>query len=249
MRDYYYLSEIIFGLRSEYKRISEELESLKEDISVDTNRLYDFYFRIVELENKKAQLECFFREKKGKIKRFFKRLAMESGFLYHDGMYSECEKDQDNIFKIKPSHFALKITNQEAFDRKADLIMNSLFVKNMSIQEKVIPESSGSLSVLHSGLRFATLSDEVDGLMFLDYQAHEDALFFGSFSEDLQRNSLTNILMMPIAKNNFSSFHQRAIDHHSLGKEVVVDDSLVDTTFARLDIHEDSNQIILKRSK
>ena len=34
-RDYYYLGEVILGLRIEYRRINQELEALKEDVKKD----------------------------------------------------------------------------------------------------------------------------------------------------------------------------------------------------------------------
>ena len=248
-RDYYYLGEVILGLRIEYRRINQELEALKEDVSVDVSRLSNFYFRIVELENKKAKLECFFREKAGLVTRFFKRFALELGVLFRSGKFSECLKNQYNSFEIHPSWFSFKIVNQESFDEKADKIMTSKFTRNMKMREKEIPNVDGTLDIEHSGIRFAKWDEDTEGLLFLDYQSHEDALFFGSFSEDLETDSLKSILMTPIRKNSLHPFHQELIEENTFDKDIVVDDGVSDTTFAKLDILEDEDKIVLKRSK
>lgn len=247
-RDYYYLGEVILGLRSEYKKIYQELEALKEDISIDMSKLSSFSFRIVELENKKAKLECFFKEKKKLIDKFFQRFAIEAGILIYDGKFSECFKNQHNSFEIRPTWHSLNIINQEAFNEKADKIVNSQFASKMKMREKEMPDIKGTLDIEHSGLRFAKWDEDTEGLLFLDYQAEEDALFFGSFSEDLQKDSLENILYTPIKKDTLYPFHQELINQNYLDKEVVAD-TIVYTTFAKLDILEDSDKVILKRSR
>ena len=248
-RDYYYLGEVILGLRSEYKKINQELEALKEDIAIDVSRLSVFYFRIVELENKKAKLECFFREKKNLVGRFFKRFALEAGILFQAGKFSDCLKNHANSFEIRPKRYSLHIKDQESFDKKADKIMTSEFTRKMKMREKEIPDVKGTLDIEHSGLRFAKWDEDTEGLLFLDYQSYEDALFFGSFSEDLRTDSLESILMTPIKKNALYPFHQELIEAGILGKTIVVSDTVYDTTFAKLDILEDEDKIVLKRSK
>ena len=126
---YYTLKEIIFGLRKEYLKNVNDLDSLKPLCFASKSKINDYRFEIFQLNFKSPDLYCVVNKKKKLLERltfvdcdniYNTAICLKNGSDYL--LYS----NQKNVFPVVISHI-----NQDDFKSRSYRILHSDFTKKI----------------------------------------------------------------------------------------------------------------------
>jgi hypothetical protein len=260
-RNYFYLREVLFGLRNYYLKYNEYLELLKKyTINLD-KRISNYYFACDYIHNKNGLL-CMFEDKTfvNKIKQIIVGNPIGLGIDV-----GRCYKNDNGVWIIDDVKYNTQIdaTKQKEFNDLANEILSSLFVKYINNKNIQTVENFNDVS---SKLYFSTeailfgmyetikdvYKDDFDTINIanLSYYRYGDSLNISNFKNNLDNDTIISILESKIDKNLLNDFHYNSIvNSPSINKKISFDDHIVRCDNVKFFIEEDEENIVLKKVK
>lgn len=241
-KDYYYLREIIFGLKDEYLKHKNQMELLNHLVSVEDtkNKLKNFEFFIIQCKSLDPELFCS----------FVLKLNILQQLVYHFGKknerndlgkgFSRCNFDDKNDLRLNYCGITL-IGQSEEFKAKINEIFNSPFVQNININgmsDVLTIASLLGLSLWHTGIEFSTTEGK-----YLNYflEANKHIIEIRKDKSNLTSNDLMYMLNTKFPKGEFSEYHREIIESNpDSTKEVEIIDGplLSENGYAELELLE-----------
>lgn len=209
--DYYYLKDIILGLKKEYDNYSYILNDLKDSISINDKLLVN-NINLYVYENwsmKNPELICdIYRNKKIFDKLYSKLIESDS--------YDRINLYKDSIYK----HGKLKIYfNSNLFNKKYDLLMNSPFVNKIYIWMISNIDHNGFLSIGHNFIKYHGFNNSLD----FDYNPITGDFKITNPKNGIDKKIINNIFYIKFPKDKFFEYHKKMIESSNLNCYCYVD--------------------------
>ena len=256
-RDYYYLKEIIFGLREEYARYKQRLMALKKIVRVDDKgqRLKDFYFKINgNLEDDSPTILCKFNFQKKFTRELLEMLEKKLGFFTYGKYTRECILDNEGNLSVHNGKVSL-YGDSEEFHLLMEQIINSPFAENIFIRmvQNVSKNYNPYISLNFDLIRYMYSIDS-NNHVSVDAVPDIDGILIKAFcsSGELTLENLNVILHSMYPKSEFLEYHRDLIESNSVAEKPL---RIVDNLPLRfqssdtLMLEEDKQAIVLRRSK
>lgn len=251
-RDYYYLKEVILGLRKEYLKNEQELNKLAQQICYIDKRIERVSFSLFEPDNKKIELWRTIIFKQNQIQRLIEKVSRMLG-LYTIGDNSKlCCPDNKGMYSLTDRGFLIGIKDQDCFGKAVNDLMNSEF--NQKIKQPIFnidnEEADCNISITHSRIGSYEISDRGKiPYSSLDYFASEDALYFYPYHNNGSVTDIDNILNIKVSKDLLSNYHKMIIEKSGvIGRPVFVDFNIEKKKPTVLDIEDYGTQFVLVRN-
>lgn len=244
MKNYYYIKEILFGLREEYLKNEEELRKLKEFVVLDEN-IENVGFTSFSRKNKRPELICDLEEKQLKIT----NALINIGRIFN----KKCKKQEEVVcLKTNNDEFVIpkegvNIFWKDEFGKKANSILSSDFnteVKDYSIIYSD-NEMTSYLDLGNFAISFRVSSaEDWDLVSKVDYFIKDDVLRFQPRGE---KGRLDKIFNLKLSKELFNIYQRIIIENSSSSKKdiLVEKEDLNNTGYYQ--INNDEKAIILVR--
>ena len=207
-REYFYLSEIILGLREEYNKTKEELDEIKNMMSIDPeydaslgiySKLvpcrYDGFERhnmlVIELERKKKDLNKLIEAVSKKISK--KDLPKEFA----------CDSEWNKSFLVvdKPNKYS--VDNQKDFQAHIDNVLHTEFNLGALDTYRMVEDANMAVKAGHNGVFCITDSHKkfAPNTGF-DYYASDDQIVLNNYySNPLFKDAIDEVMRTPIPRS------------------------------------------------
>lgn len=230
MQKYYYFKDVLLGLRNTYLKHQKQLSELKQYIDLKDEMIMDYYFWI-------SQGELLF-DREINVSYMEEFVSNWNGTI-DVSTASKC-KNVDGNYVIQPNIYKSPyIVNQNEFNKKVKLILDSNFVKG-NIKNNIINNFE---------IKFFTSTKEIsieliDQKSSLYYSANIDSLYVSSLL--VNKKCLENIFCQHISQDNLTSYQIETIENSGvLNKELSILDFSVSSNRGEFLIEEEGNKVYI----
>lgn len=241
-KDYYYLREIIFGLKDEYEKHKNQMSLLKPLVSVEDkgNKLRNFEFFIAQCKSSDPELFCSFVLKLNKLQQLIEHFGQKNERYDLGKGFSRCNFDDKNDLRLNYSDITL-IGQSEEFKAKLNEIFDSPFVQNININrimDVLAIASPLGLSLWHTDIDFSTTEGKS-----LNYfpEANKHIIEIRKDKSNLTSNDLMYMLNTKFPKGEFSEYHREIIESNpdsTKEVEIIEGPLLSENGYAELELLE-----------
>lgn len=262
-RDYYTVKEVMFGLREEYRTMEKELQTLTNFCICDKRLVSGYRFDLSRGYGEKANIICRYKKKENLIQKFLrKNNPMNDYFELSNINTIVCTKDNNDRYFISkgddwncfPKYsVAIREDKNKDFAEQTSKILNSNFIFNMN--DSVEFNSDNNECTLRTTLDdvdfIVNMSDDGVDIIHFNYYAGAD-LFTVRFFSDRKSSTemIESVLDMKIPKEKLSPYHIGLIDENQISEKKIVLEKIKKHDYVvEFDIKEDSDQIVLAKSK
>lgn len=218
-KNYYYLKEIILGLKDEYVKYQKQLQELKQYTQIiDKNTLDDFYFWLFQSsKDEKPELECVIEKKKNRMQCLIEDIQKTRGsFIYGKGRH-ECYFNNNGQTIINDGKISIYGLSPE-FCQQVKAILTSSFANEIFLENIPVIGNDGNpfLSINQSFIRYLY---SVDSNSHVSLECRPELqttkIYIGKYDSIISEEIINTILYSKFSKNSFSKYHQKIIDTNS----------------------------------
>lgn len=222
-RDYYYLKEVLLGLREEYLKNEEKLRKLKSYVICEDDRVEDFYFWLFKNLDK-IEFWIDYEPQKNRLDAVKKILDMDNrddfGLLFRDKTTHEIQ------IKHNKYHTELNPIFIEQLDQDMDKILETDFVKEGQSGSDKICCALSCMEINKPNFNFS-------------YYAQMNEHIYLSANHFITKNFVQDVLATQIPRNYFPEYHQYLIERQEVAdKEIEITDKFLGFKTANLEIQE-----------
>lgn len=245
-KDFYQMKDIIFGLRSEYLKIQEELNELRQIILDNDKRIveYEAFFAITQKSELPALISKL-KIKQSSLKRKLYDLENRLKTKHLKENEFEFVIDKQNLYnsldKIKLGREKKRL--REEFVGRIEQLLLSPFAQNFR-DIKISNEENNNLYIGCNRITFYNNSDIYPSDM--SYDKDKDVLVIRRrYPGVITDERIEHLLQMPILKSSFDEYMQECIEKNiELGKKIEIP-QFRNYNSESLNIIEEENKIVL----
>lgn len=235
-KEFYQLSDVIFGLRVEYQKVQRKLESLKEYARVDSE--YENLTFSFNPQTKKLVYDCTLKH--NRLDRIFSSTLFGANVKKKKGIYCS-----DEVLTIMDSKIFGKIAKNILDDNFCDGIEFSTKFSNRNNSNQVVEMNiySGSIHIYLDNL------SKLKSSITMSYYATGDMISVNKKLGVLTKGDIYDILNVKFPGDMLSNYYIDLIDYANNNKSVELRMSKGFRTNCDLDIIEESDKLILQKKK
>lgn len=220
-KNYYYLSEIILGLREEYNNTRKQLDNLKSMMTIDNGYDVSFGFDyvnperrylIIELEKKVSGLNKLIDE----VSKKFNRVKPYETNISCDAIYnSSTSKSVGNYVKETiPGKF--RVDDQLSFYKECDKILHSKINLAADTHYTKIEDQNAKIKIAPNGVHFKTNEfARFAPCTGIDYHACTDEIVVNNYYNTPSFTvGMDELMRMPIPRSIIDSRLAKIIDEN-----------------------------------
>lgn len=260
LRDYYYLREVILGLREEYLKNEDHLRNLKPLVDANDHKIEGFNFLIRQTDYGKPELYCEIEKKKNCIEKMVTKILKNMNYFPVDiSDRGICLKNNNDEYFIQDDRFSVLVKDlyKEQFAENVQQILNSSFANQIKVNylEFISNQVDSSLFLTHSMIHFIERDIGLSTDSYLTYKSRDDKLSYHTNREDIKGFLLdeyfARCLEAQIPREFLSSYHQDIIEQSdSFNKPISIVKSFCSSDcFPEYTIEPDGKQFILRKVK
>lgn len=236
----YTLKEILFGLRTEYLKLTEQLNTLKQYISKDENNIENidiFLTKPNEIEN--IAIMCILQTRKNSVEKII--IELESSL--HNKKTSIKKIEGIHTFKEYPQ--LITASKRQEFNECIYNICNEDFVKNSEDIYSGIEYNSKLFLSINTNHIYASENPKIS----IDYTPHiGDFIHAYGFKKVITKEDIERSFNMIYPKDRFSEYYQNLIENStSSSKTLDIIGNFSNSQSADLEIIEESKKLILRK--
>ena len=235
-KEFYQLSDVIFGLRVEYQKVQRKLESLKEYARVDSeygNLTFSF-----NPQAKRLIYECTLKH--NRLDRIFSSTLFGANVKKKNGIYCS-----DEVLTIMDSKKFGNIAKNILDDNFSDGIEFSTKFRNRDDSNQVVEMNiySGSIHIYLDNL------SKLKSSITMSYYATGDMISVNKKMGVLAKSDIYDLLNVKFPGDMLSNYHIDLIDYVDNDKSVELMMGKGLRSSCDLDIIEERNKFILQKKK
>ncbi len=233
-KEFYQLSDVIFGLRVEYQKVQRKLESLKEYAMLDS-RYDNLHFSL-----NKRNINYDYTWKYKSFNRVVSSTLFGSYVEKKNGVYCS-----DEVLTIIDSKKFGKIAKNILDDNFSDGIELSTIFRNRDNSNQVVKMNihSGSIHIYLDNL------SKLKSSITMSYYATEDMISVNKKIGVLTKSDIYDLLNVKFDGDMLSDYHIDLIDYADNNKSIELMMDKAFRTNCDLDIIEERNKFILQKKK
>lgn len=240
-KDYYKISEVVFGLRNEYLRIGKKLQELNQYAELNTQR-FKFLNEDLRFQINNGDLGYYFSSSRDDC--------------YLVNLYSDLRKENNSYL----SDDTLEIIDIDNFNALATDILNDDFSKNidLSVEFNNCDDNNQVVKInVNSGYIRIWLDNmsKLKKSMNMIYCApgtrfccpKGDIIWINKKRRLVMRNNIDEFLAISVPKDMLSNYHRNVIDRSDNNKylELLMRKGFMAS--GNFEIIDDSNKVVLKK--
>lgn len=235
-KEFYQLSDVIFGLRVEYQRAQRKLESLKEYARVDSE--YENLMFSFNPQTKKLVYDCTLKH--NRLDRMFSTTFFGATVKKENGTYCS-----DEILTIMDNKKFGKIAKNILNDNFSDGIELSTKFRNRDNSNQVVEMNiySGSIHIYLDNL------SKLKSPITMSYYATGDMISINKKMGILTKKDIYNLFMIKVPGDELSNYHIDLIDYADNNKPIELMMGKGLRSNCNLDIIEERSKFVLKKKK
>lgn len=241
-RNYYYLREIILGLREEYLKNKISLENLKKHIIIDDKKINNIDFKIFKDKENRLSLFCYLEKRQNVINKLFNSLNNIDDM----GYIIEILKDSE-YYGIKPME-GIKVDNLLEFRKESEKIINSDFNKNIQLQlfDLMSADRNYDLLINAHKIEVKCYNKLVSDISYLQ---NKDVITVSAVSVGKNSNiSIHRALNLEVPKDLLNDYYIDLIDSTPIAfKNVYIEPYMNSLESIELNISENNSGVVLKK--
>lgn len=233
--DYYYLKDIILGLKKEYNNYNSLLNDLKDSICINDKSLVNKVNLYVyeDWSMKYPEFICDIYRNKNSFDKLYSKLIKSDS-------YDRIDLCKNSIYK----HGKLKIYfNSDFFNKKYNLLMDSPFVNNIYVWVVNNTNGNGSLGICHNFIRYHGFN----GILDFVYNPINGDFKILNPKSGISKKFANDIFYIKFPKKNIPDYHKNVIESSNLDYSCYVDSNAIfDDNEHNFMILECDKKLILK---
>ena len=235
-KEFYQLSDVIFGLRVEYQKVQRKLESLKEYARVDSE--YENLTFSFNPQTKKLVYDCTLKH--NRLDRIFSSTLFGSNVKKKNGIYCS-----DEILTIMDSKKFGKIAKNILDDNFSVGIEFSTNFRNGDDSNQVVEMNiySGSIHIYLDNL------SKLKSSITMSYYATGDIINVNKKMGVLTKSDIYDLLNVKFPGDMLSNYHIDLIDYADNNKSVELMMGKGLRSNCDFDIIEESDKYVLQKKK
>ncbi len=251
-KDYYYLKDIILGLKSEYLKCYQELEKLKQFVSITNEKMVkDFHFILFKLyPTDDVTLLCNIVKRKNMLKKLLENIQSKIGMYAYDIIH-ECKFNDNNEMVISNDKIGI-FGNTPEFCSQIKLIKDLPFTNNIAVKflHPIKNSENAYTRITHNRIYYMNTIDSEKHII-LNYHPVNNLILLDKYDENFNEELLYSILYSKYSRNELSKYHQNIIDSSDVASKVVkvmdIPEKKENNCFEDMELEEHSTTVLLKR--
>lgn len=243
-KDSYKFKDILFGLRSEYLMLEQQLSELKKYILMEKYNIEDVYFHLMSgYEDESVRMLCAIYDRKNKIEEILEKIKIQLGILPDEKV--SYVNNVDGMYNIEKCPKIVDSFRKEEFSNSVFNILNSEIGRNIKFIHSGIGYDDKPFLSVHPGY----ISLYLNGYVSLEFNPHKgDFIHMYGYKGMVTREKIDTILNVDFPKKKFPEYYQNIIENSSsIGKEYDVVGDIEYCKKVDFEIIDESKKLVLRK--